>query len=529
MKFILIITYIFTALSLQAQNTQEIKKSTPVHQQYFGSHLFQGQFAKESFKGFNPEYVIAVGDKIAVKLWGAFDFEQIVTVDEQGNIFVPKVGPIKVVGVRNKDLNNIVQKSVRKVFFKNVGIYTNLSTSQSVKVYVTGFVSKPGLYTGLNSDSVLHYIDKAGGIDTERGSFIKINILRHQRKIQVINLYDFILKGTLPNFQFHDGDTILVEPKKNTSLVLGLIKNEGVFEFDRATINLSELLKLANRAPQATHVRISHNKDQHKTFEYLNLKQINDVKVYPDDRVEIVNDRLQGNLSIRIEGQHQSTKEYIVAPGTTLGDILKHVEYGPLSDRHHLQLFRKSVKVAQKKRLEESLQALEKSLLSASSSTQAEAELRAAETKMLLQVIEKAREIEPIGQVVLSKDTDFSHVVLEEHDIIKVPTKSNLVMIHGEVMFPNAIVFRPDFDIDDYITAAGGFTERARDDYILIMHLDGSFTVEEGRWFSKSETIIPGDEIFVLPKVDTKTFQLSKDISQILFNLAATAKVLLVI
>ena len=38
----------------------------------FGSQIFTGRFGAEAFSGFNPDYQIAVGDRVTIRLWGAF-------------------------------------------------------------------------------------------------------------------------------------------------------------------------------------------------------------------------------------------------------------------------------------------------------------------------------------------------------------------------------------------------------------------------------------------------------------------------
>ena len=37
----------------------------------FGQNLFDG-FRQAEFKGFNPDYKIAIGDKINLQMWGAY-------------------------------------------------------------------------------------------------------------------------------------------------------------------------------------------------------------------------------------------------------------------------------------------------------------------------------------------------------------------------------------------------------------------------------------------------------------------------
>ena len=61
----------------------------------FGAHLFNGNFTKVQQHIYNPDYRIGIGDVISLKMWGAFSYEQPLTVDSQGNIFIPKIILIK--------------------------------------------------------------------------------------------------------------------------------------------------------------------------------------------------------------------------------------------------------------------------------------------------------------------------------------------------------------------------------------------------------------------------------------------------
>jgi protein involved in polysaccharide export with SLBB domain len=173
----------------------------------FGSQIFTGRFGTETFAGFNPDYQIAVGDRISVRLWGAFTFEAVQAVDVKGNIFIPNVGPLNVLGLRNADLNRQLETQLKRTFRSNVGVYATLEAAQPVKVYVTGFVRAPGLYGGLSSDSVLYYLDRAGGIDPDRGSYLQVDVMRAGKPRARFNLYDFLLNGTIAPLQLQRGAT----------------------------------------------------------------------------------------------------------------------------------------------------------------------------------------------------------------------------------------------------------------------------------------------------------------------------------
>ena len=154
----------------------------------FGYNLFNGSFSQSTQLRYNPEYLISIGDTINLKMWGAFEFESKAAVDSQGNVFIPKVGTVNLLGIRNDQLSQTIEKAVKSVFKKSVFIYADLASYQPVSIFVTGAVNQPGLYDGLSSDSVIQFIDKAKGIDAQSGSYRKIKVLRKNKERIVLKI-----------------------------------------------------------------------------------------------------------------------------------------------------------------------------------------------------------------------------------------------------------------------------------------------------------------------------------------------------
>lgn len=520
---------------------QEADYTANLTSDVFGANLFTGAFALQGTTQFNPDYAVAVGDRIQLRLWGGFEFDSVLTVDPKGNVFVPHVGPVKVLGVRNEDLQRVVEASVRKVFRANVYSYASLAAAQPVRVFVSGYVHRPGLYQGTSMDSLLHYLDQAGGIDPQRGSFLRVEVKRGESVRARVNLYDFLLEGSLPLIQFADGDVIFVQPRENTVKVSGLAENAKRFEFTERERTVADLMVLAKPLAQATHARVVRNTGTVRNIEYFSLEQASRVHLENGDELDFTADKKPGTITVRVEGEHLSAQEYVLPYGTRLGELVEKIVFSERSDAKSLQLFRRSVKERQKKMLLAALKSLESTALTARSGTSDEARLRKEEADLILQWVERAREVEPAGQVYIAEAKQRDDLLLENGDVLRVPTQDGLVLVSGEVLFPNAIAYDTGLALNDYIRHAGGYTQNADAARLVIAHRDGSFSEGDPSayqgsyadffWWedqdsARTSAIRPGDEILVLPKIDVKSRQIAKDLTQILYQIAVSTKVI---
>lgn len=493
---------------------------TPV---VFGSQIFSGRFANEAFSGFNPDYQIAIGDQISVRMWGGFTFDATQAVDPQGNLFIPNIGPVHVQGVRNGALNAVVEANVKRTFRASVGVYATLEAAQPVKIYVSGFVRAPGLYGGLSSDSVLYYLDRAGGIDPARGSYLQVDVRRGATVRARVDLYRFLLDGRIDSLQLRDGDSIVVASRKHTVQVGGEVLNPYVFEFVSPEVSASDLLALARPKPGATHLSIVRKIGAERRSEYHALSRAADVIIRDGDEVTLTSDKYPGTILVRIDGAHLGERTLVLPYGARLKDAVALLKPAPQANVAALQLFRKSVAVRQKVLLDASLRSLETYALTARSATSEEASLRQREGSQILQFVERARQTQPRGQVVLADAAGAGETLLEDGDILRVPESSNVVVVSGEVLMPNALIFTPDEAIETYIHRAGGFTQGADQARVLVVRQDGN-VIEA---LPSAKTILrAGDELMILPKIETKNIEVTRGITQIIYQIAVAAKVI---
>ena len=120
------------AVAMASMPTHAIIHNNPVIQnvktdvRIFGEQLFRGAFSTTSGSTFNDNYVINVRDNVQVRMWGAYQYAATMTVDPQGNIFLPNVGPVRIAGVRNGQLQSVVQSAIGRIYRSNVGVYASL-------------------------------------------------------------------------------------------------------------------------------------------------------------------------------------------------------------------------------------------------------------------------------------------------------------------------------------------------------------------------------------------------------------------
>ncbi|PNP97197.1 polysaccharide biosynthesis/export family protein [Moraxella sp. RCAD0137] len=504
-------------------NTSAYQQITDVNRtqpKIFGEQLFRGAFSTTSGSTFNDSYVINPGDNVQVRMWGAYQYAATMTVDPQGNIFLPNVGPVRIAGIQNGQLQSVVQNAIGRIYRSNVGVYASLEQAQPVKVFVTGFVNQPGYYGGLAADSVLSYLDRAGGVDPERGSYIDIQIRRNGQVVQQVNLYDFLIAGRLQPFAFRDGDVITVAPQKQTFSITGRVQNPYIFEYNVPNLTVADVLSVANPLADATNISITRASGRAQTAEYYPLSEADRISVNNGDALVVTSDRYAGTIAVQVTGAHKGNGAVILPHGARLKDVIAQLEPSSLANIQNLSIYRKSVAEQQKQAINQALDRLEAMTLSTQSVTREEAQLRAEDAKLVEQFIAKARRIEPAGRIVVVPNS-WQDIILQQGDIIHIPEQTSVITVNGQVRAQGALTFEPSLTVADYIAKSGGMDENADPNNILVMQQNG-----ETKVVNTAYRVQQGDEIMVLPKVKTRRIEIARGISQIFYQLAVAASVI---
>lgn len=484
----------------------------------FGANLFSGNFSAQQSSGLDPNYIITPGDTISLHIWGAIQADETTSVDAQGNIFLPEIGAVKVAGSPASNLPSLVRGKLRSVYKDGVDVYVNLVTATPINVFVTGYVKNPGQYSGMQTDSVLSFLHKSGGILESQGSYRDIRILRSSGTIANVDLYAFLRWGQLPRISFKSGDTILVGQQKSTINVMGDARGSYRFELKQLTGSGRELITMARPSPSVTNVALTGSRNRTPWSVYLDIGSFTGTVLRDGDNVRFTSDASQNTMDISVEGSHLGNSFFAAKKGSRLKELLDYVAVSPdEADIGNIYIRRKSVALRQKQNLNDTIDRLERSVLTSPAKSDSEASIRQKEASLLSGFIENARKVVPDGRVVVSENGVVANIRLEDGDVIVIPYRSDVITISGEVNIPQSLVYAQNADLLDYVARSGGFTERAERQRIIIRKPNGQV-------LTSTNTILqPGDEILIYPKIDTKNLQFTKDIVTIIFQIAAAS------
>jgi len=483
----------------------------------FGASLFTNTNPPSSAAP-NPNYVIQPGDNVAINVYGGITSQATAPVDTQGNIFLPSFGPVHVAGVMAANLQAAVQQQLAHAFTGNVSVYAVLESQSSINVYVAGYVKAPGQYEGSASDSALDFLLRAGGVDPVRGSFRDIFLLRGGRELQKIDLYDFLLSGAQIPSTLHDGDTILVGRQEPMIAAQGAVRNNYLFELPGAQAFGESLIQLAQPLPSATDALITGTRGGEPFSHYVTLAELATTALQDQDEVTFVADAAATTITVQVQGSRIGPSVLVADAGATLKTVLQYVHVNPAeAATDSVYIIRPGLAAQQYQAIQSALDQLQQALFYATSLTTGEAQIRATEAQSIQTYINNARTVQPDGVLAVADDNNVqSDVLLENGDIIVIPQKTDTVMVAGEVQSPQALKFDAAATRADYIALAGGATERGQVSRSIIKRLSGRLVLDP------NAKVMPGDELIVLPYVETEDFVITQDVLSLIYQVAAS-------
>ena len=498
-----------------------------------------------------PSYALNPGDELRLHLTGAVESELRLVIDSDGRVFIPKVGSVNLAGVTYGDAKQVLTARVGRQF-RNFTLSVSIGRLHAIRVYVTGYATKPGAYTVSSLSTLVNAVLAAGG-PSPGGSFRSVQLRRNGQVISDFDLYDLLLKGDKSHDQsLQNEDVLYIAPVGPEVALVGSVNVEAIYE-SKSGESLGDLLRFAGGSntladTSRTVVQRLVNLDR-MGWEQLDMAAVDTLPVARGDvlrvlsNADIVRPLERQAVLVTIEGEVARPGRYYLPPGSNLGSLLQ--QSGGLTPQAFVfgsQIDRISVQRQQQAGFDEAIRNLELSVAAApagvaygDAGTQAAA--RSARASASRAVIDQLKARKPDGRLILALAPDASALpeglALENDDRIYVPAQPTTIGVFGAVYQQGSFLYKPRQTIGDYLRLAGGPQRLSERSEVFVVRADGSVVSrQQHRWSSGFYDLpaLPGDVVFVPIKTDpTSAWDKLKDITQVVYQLglgAAALKVL---
>jgi polysaccharide biosynthesis/export protein len=417
----------------------------------FGYDLFEGvpsTFAPVSDIQVPSDYIVGPGDKLEIQLYGNEPASYSLTVERDGRVNFPKLGPINVSGLTFENARAAIEQRVSKQLIGS-RVSVTMGNLRSIRVFVLGEAEKPGSYTVSGLSSMTNALFVSGGVK-KIGSLRNIQLKRNGKLITVLDLYDLLLHGdTSGDRQLLPGDVIFIPPIGHTVSVDGAVRRPAIYEV-KGEKTVADAVELAGGLSPDADEKLA----QMERILPSSLHEMQNVDLTSEAsrkmllangdklRIPIIRPTLEN--SVTLTGYVFRPGEFEYKAGLHLSDVLGSFdELRPNADRHYIMIRRE---VPPEQKLEVVSADLAQAL--ANRHGAGDPELRPRD-KIFVFDLSASRE-----RIIAPLIRDLELQATPEQ-----PTQ--LVTVDGKVKAPGRYPLQPGMHVSDLIRAGGSLEDAA--------------------------------------------------------------------
>lgn len=179
-------------------------------------------------------YILGPDDELIIEVYGysAETYRRNITPD--GYISIGKlVGNIPVAGLTIEEAKERIKNRLSAIYSSmgtNTFVSVSLGNIRSIRVTVLGEVVNPGTYSVSSLSTVMNALYQAGG-PNETGSFRTIQVIRRNKVIGTLDIYEILTTGSRQNdIRLEDQDIIRIPVYQTRVEIQGRVKREGLYE-----------------------------------------------------------------------------------------------------------------------------------------------------------------------------------------------------------------------------------------------------------------------------------------------------------
>lgn len=280
-------------------------------------------------------YQLGPDDELNIDIFGNALDNYKVKVSPEGTIRILNLSPIYVSGLTIEAASERIVSRLRQLYQginmpgSGVSAQITLGNIRSIKVTITGEVVKAGTYTVSSLATVFNALYAAGG-PSENGSFRNIKVIRDNKIVRVLDLYDFLLRADQKdNIRLQDQDIIRVADYETRVEVEGEVKRPMIFEVEK-TETLKDILRFAGGfTDKAYTYTIALRRNTARELKLINITQDEVDSFIPQrgDKYKVGEILERFENRVRIKGAVFREGEFALESGSsTVKELIKKAE-----------------------------------------------------------------------------------------------------------------------------------------------------------------------------------------------------------
>lgn len=496
-------------LEKRLQSDSDLSKNTIDELKIFGSDFFstyQTSFMPLNEPNPNSLYTLDTGDVLKIQLIGQKEFIDTYELGGDGSINIPDLGKLVLAGLSLKDASELIKNKVNKIFI-GTEAFISLHELRDINVLISGNAVNPGVYTLTGNSNILHAISIAGGIN-EYGSYREINLLRNNKVIETLDLYDLLINGKFNiSKRLRSGDVIFVSAQKSIISINGALKRPAKYEL-KDNENLDTVIFYANGIKQTAdlqNIYLERILDNNlKSIPIVSLSQFNSIEPIDGDLIYI---REFPFRSATISGAVLKPGRYTMTPSETIDDLVSKAggytenayPFGAIYENDEARIINNKAKEVLYEEFLDNIIAMSQQNVGDK-----------FDLTPILGLTQEIKNTESNGRIVVDlSDDEMKYAIrVSDGDSLIIPEKTNNVYVYGEVSSEGAVMFEENQNLEYFIDKSGGFKQYADAGSIYVLHPNGETqrystnrNIFESQPKSKLE-IFPGSVIFVPRKLD---------------------------
>lgn len=312
------------------------KKQFPLEEKksnIFGNTLFNSKNLT-----FNPSaniplpsnYVIGVGDELVITVWGNSQQNSSLIVAKNGSINIPNVGLVSVAGQEYANVKKTILAKLTAIYSDLGGdnpttfADVTVGATKPIQVNIVGEANLPGTYTLPGTASVFNALFLSGG-PNDKGSFRNIQVLRDNKLIKTIDVYDYLLNGKLSeNIGLRNQDVIYIPVYSTRVTASADFKRNAIFEMKKEE-TLADFFKYTGGfADTISTNKLNIKRIVNKGYEQITVgvNELTSCAMQNGDSIYVNKKNTEYVNAVSIEGAVYEPGKYELKDGMMLSDLI---------------------------------------------------------------------------------------------------------------------------------------------------------------------------------------------------------------